>query len=241
MKTLASGLESHSRTESIAAAIGLATVLAAAGGALSLFSARIALGGGLLERVAVPGRMLLLVLLATAMLRWTGQSWREVGLRAPASWWRCAGLVVAGYVAVSAAFVLLTRIVFPPLGLVSHSAALFAGLEGDLPELLYWLVFIAWGSAAFGEELVFRGFVQTRLERLLGSGTGAAWAAVLAQGVIFAALHAYLGAGGAILAGATGLIIGALYLLGGRNLWPCIILHGLIDTITLTAVYSGAA
>lgn len=223
------------------AATGLIAVVAVAGAALSLFSAQIAIGGDFVERIAVPARMLLLVLAATWMLRWAGDSWRGVGLRPPASWWRCAGLVVAGYLAVSAAFVVLTQMIFPRLGLASHSAEVFAGLQGNLSELLYWLVFVAWGSAAVGEELLFRGFVQTRFERLLGAGATAAWLAVAAQAVVFGALHAYLGAAGAILAGTTGLIIGAVYVLGGRNLWACIILHGMIDTVSLTALYFGAA
>ena len=65
--------------------------------------------------------------------------------------------------------------------------------------------------------------------------------ALFGQALIFGALHAYQGAGGAILAALTGLMLGFVYLLGNRNLWACIILHGMIDTISLTAIYLGAA
>jgi membrane protease YdiL (CAAX protease family) len=216
-------------------------ITGAAGLALSLFSAEIALGGSLAERFLVPARMLALVLAATLLLRWAGESWRDVGLRKPLSWGRGAALVVGGYIGVTVTYVVLAQFLLPQLGLAPKSAALFGAIRGDLTELLYWLVFIAWGSAALGEELVFRGYVLSRIERVVGSTRGAAILAVIGQAVIFGVLHVYLGAGGAILAGATGLIIGLVYLAGGRNLWPCIALHGVIDTVSLTAVYFGAA
>jgi membrane protease YdiL (CAAX protease family) len=222
-------------------AIGLLMITGAAGLALSLFSAEIALGGSIAERLLVPLRMLALVAAATLLLRWSGESWGDVGLHKPVRWGRSAALVVGGYIAVTVTYVVLAQLLLPQLGLAPKSAALFGSMRGDLAELLYWLIFIAWGSAAFGEELVFRGYIQSRIEHVIGSTRGAALLALIGQAVIFGMLHVYLGAGGAILAGATGLIIGLVYLAGGRNLWPCIVLHGLIDTVSLTAVYFGAA
>jgi uncharacterized protein (DUF885 family) len=35
------------------------------------------------------------------------------------------------------------------------------------------------------------------------------------------------------------LILGAVYLLSGRNLWTCVLAHGFIDTFGLTAAYLG--
>lgn len=223
------------------AAVGVVILAAAAGFGLSLFSAEIALGGDLLERIAVPMRMLVLVALATLLLAGSGQTWRDVGLRAPRSLWRSAAVVVGGYIAVGTAFVMISQVLLPALGITHETSKIFSGLRGNVGEYLYWLIAIAWGSAAFGEELVFRGYVQTRLERVLGSARAAPVIAALGQAVIFGSLHTYLGLGGAILAASTGLVIGVVYIAGGRNLWPCIILHGLIDTVSVTAIYMGAA
>lgn len=227
-------------TNRAAMAGGVAVTVLACAAALALFPADMAVGGGWAERVAVPARMAVLVLLATLLLARAGQGWRDVGLRAPASAWRVLGLVLGGYVAVAAVGAALTLAVLPALGIAPKTAALFAALRGDTAEYLYWLLPVAWGSAAFGEELLFRGFLQSRLEGLFGSGRGAALFAVLAQAAIFGALHAYQGPGGALLAAGTGLVLGSVYLVGGRNLWPCILLHGLVDTVSLTALYLGA-
>lgn len=216
-------------------------ITAAAAGALSLFSADIAIDGSLIERAAVPLRMLALVLLATLLLHLNRESWADVGLRRPRPIWRAALLVAGGYLAIGAAAASLMLFVLPAFGLAQNTHAVFAALRGDTYEYLYWLLPVAWGSAAIGEELVFRGFLQSRLERMFGAGPGAALLAALAQSFIFGALHLYQGAGGALIAGATGLVIGLVYLFGGRNLWICILLHGLIDTVSLTAIYLGAA
>ena len=225
------------RTLALAGAIAISALAALL---VALFSTDAAVDGGFAARVAVPGRMLLLIVAATLLLP-AGESWRGVGLLAPTSRWRAAALIVGGYLAVGAALALVTQLLLPALGLTPRTLAAFAGLRGNLGEYLYWLIPVAWGSAAIGEELVFRGFLQTRLERFFGSGSGGTVLAAIGQAIIFGSLHAYQGLGGAILAGVTGLIIGLVYVIGRRNLWTCIILHGLIDTVSLTAIYLGVA
>ena len=226
------------RSKAAAAAI-LITAFAAIG--MALFSTAEAIDGGMLQRSAVPFRMLLLFVAASLFLRFSGSGWREVGLRAPGRKGRLALLVIGGYFAVGAAFAVVGALVLPALGLNPKSAEAFAGLTGNTGLYLYLLLVVAWGSAAFGEELVFRGFLQSRLELAFGPTRASAALAVLIQAIIFGALHSYQGAGGAILAGTTGLVIGLVYLAGGRNLWACILLHGLIDTVSLSAIYFGLA
>ena len=100
-------------------------------------------------------------------------------------------------------------------------------------------------TAGFTEEFFFRGFLQTRLERL----TGSAWIAVLLVTVTFGLYHvpfAYLNpnwptAGdfpaalrlGMVEGGLGGIILGAAYVLWKRNLVACIVLHGMIDAVPI--------
>lgn len=208
--------------------------------ATSMFDTGDMVSGTVVERAAVPSRMLLLVLAASLLLRIAGTNWNEVGLRAPSRVLHVALSVIIGYLAIGAAYSLLSGFVFPAFGLSAETTEIFAELSGNTGLYIYLLLAVAWGSAAFGEELVFRGFLQSRLELAFGSNRWSAAIAVLVQAIIFGTLHSYQGAAGAILAGATGLIIGIVYLLGGRNLWACILLHGLVDTVSLTAIYLGA-
>jgi uncharacterized protein len=60
--------------------------------------------------------------------------------------------------------------------------------------------------------------------------TRAAWIAACAiQAALFGWLHAYQNAFGIAITGTIGLIMGVLFLVCGRNLWPLIIGHGLYD------------
>lgn len=222
------------------ATVGAIIISALAAIGMTLLSTAEAIEGSIVDRLAIPLRMLLLVGVASLFLRFSDSSWRAVGLRTSRKG-RTALLVIGGYFAVGVAFAIVGALILPALGLSPRTADTFAGLTGNTGLYLYLLIVVAWGSAAFGEELVFRGFLQSRLELAFGSSRESAILAAVVQAIIFGALHSYQGAGGAVLAGITGVILGLVYLAGGRNLWACILLHGLIDTISLTAIYFGFA
>jgi membrane protease YdiL (CAAX protease family) len=55
---------------------------------------------------------------------------------------------------------------------------------------------------------------------------------------VFGLAHAYQGATGILVTGVLGLVFGLLYL-RSKSLWPLVIAHGLIDTLSLVALYAG--
>jgi membrane protease YdiL (CAAX protease family) len=76
----------------------------------------------------------------------------------------------------------------------------------------------------FAEELVMRGYLIPRLQRLLGR---ASWA-VLATTALFAACHVYQGAPGLLTTTILGLLYGVVFC-HTRRLWPVAIAHMLAD------------
>jgi membrane protease YdiL (CAAX protease family) len=218
--------------------------LAALGAALALllflFPASRAAGPELFGRVLLPARMAALVLLASLLLWRRGGGWRALGLRRPRPLWRALLLAAAGLVAGELAAGAVVSLLYPPLHLAPPGVPPFlARMRGNLGAYLYWMIPVTWGSAAFGEEMLFRGFALDRLDQLFGGR--AAWAAAAVQGLLFGAAHAYLGASGAIVAGVLGLVLGAVFLVGGRNLWPCVLIHGVIDSTSMTIIFLGLA
>lgn len=188
------------------------------------------------------GRMALLVLAAAWMMRAAGRRWSDVGLRAPRRWWSIPLAVVAGYLALGALAGAMQMTVLPALGLAGPDLSAFSALNGNLPEYLFWALPVAFGSAAVGEELVARGFLTDRIAAVLGGAAPnglVVFAAVILQGALFGACHAYQGLGGALLTGAVGVVIGLVWLWSGRNLWAAILLHGLVDFVSMTAFYAG--
>ena len=200
-------------------------------------------GAGYGPKLALLGRMALLVAVAAWMLRAAGRHWSDVGLRAPPRWWSIPVAVVVGYLALGAVAGAMQMAILPALGLSGPDLSAFAALRGDLPEYLFWALPVALGSAAVGEELVARGFLTDRIAAVLGEAAPngvVLFAAVILQGALFGACHAYQGLGGALLTGAVGMVIGLVWLWSGRNLWAAIILHGLVDFVSMTAFYTGA-
>lgn len=158
-------------------------------------------------------------------------------LSRPASWSRTLGLASLATVTIVAVML---------AGSVAAGAAGFEApdTEGIMDlvrqgplDLLIWIAVVAWGSAAFGEELLWRGFLMDRLARLPGL-RGRAVAVVAIQAAVFGLPHLYQGWSGALVTGIVGLILGWMRLRTGGNLWALVIAHGLVDTIMLSAGYA---
>lgn len=178
---------------------------------------------------------------ATWLLRRRGAGWGDLGCRRPpfmrtAAIWS-AGLFLADMLLVPA----LTSMFANALHLPAQRLEVFDQLRGNLVLYLVLLIPITWGTAAFGEELIFRGFLARRLADALGGTGRAELVAVVGQATLFALGHAYLGPRGMLNAGALGLLAGLCYRWNGRNLWPLFVAHGLVDSIGLSVLFLGVA
>jgi len=98
---------------------------------------------------------------------------------------------------------------------------------------------IVWTFAAFGEEVVYRGYLMIRAADLGMRSNAAYCAAMIFVSVLFGFGHYYKGLAGVADSTVAGLILGAAYLLSGRNLWTTILAHGFIDTSAVVFEYFG--
>jgi len=194
----------------------------------------------ILRFLSAPVFMLTLLAWATVSLHRHGETWRSLVLKRPISIVRTTILVVAGYFGAIALNALLILMVLPRLGVSRPSLTALSSLAHNPGVYVAWLA-LAWTSAAVGEELQFRGFLMSRLERLLGRGWWATGLALAGQATVFGALHIYQGPGGMLATGVLGLVFGAVFLFGRRNALPNIIVHGLVDTVSLTLIFLGYA
>jgi membrane protease YdiL (CAAX protease family) len=175
-----------------------------------------------------------------SFLLWTRQSnWKSSGLSKPGRW----GLTV--FLGISAGFGMqLFNIYFfePQIGRLLKAPidlSKFEFLKGNLPNALAMLA-IVWILAAFGEELVYRGYLLPRIVNLL-NGTKLAWVfGIIYSSVIFGYLgHNYQGTVGALEALIVAIITCLMFLFTKKNLWLLIIFHGCYDTLSLLLVYFG--
>ncbi len=179
-----------------------------------------------------------LLLFGWLMMWLRGVGWRNLGLRRPTSW---RSTLLLG-VAIGVGYQYFSLYLLEPL---------IARLTGNLPDVsqfaplvgntffLFLSLIVSWTLAAFGEELVFRGYLMNRVVDLVGSNRSGWLISLIVVSILFGITHLYQGMSGIIVITLHGLLLGALYLATGRNLWVPIIAHGLNDTVGFILIYLG--
>lgn len=186
----------------------------------------------------VPNEVVILAVLGLLSARLRDGSLTVLGFKRPASWARIVliALAAAALRITLGEFVIdpLTNRFWPPAALPSEAEEIMGNLSYALLALL-----VVWVFAAFGEETAYRGYLLTRAADVGGRSTVAYWVGVVLVAVLFGYGHYYKGPAGIIDSGIAGLILGAAYLVSGRNLWASILAHGFIDTYAVTVLYFG--
>jgi len=100
-----------------------------------------------------------------------------------------------------------------------------------VPDLSIGTVLLLTVFVGFHEEILFRGFVLSRLSVLFGRPV----IAVFASGIVFGLMHFYQGPIGVAQTTAVGLVLAGVVVLT-RTLWPAILAHAVFDTIGLTVI-----
>ena len=116
--------------------------------------------------------------------------------------------------------------------------SMFEPLVGDLPKAL-GLFALSWTSAAFGEEIVFKGYLMQQFTKFFGSSRISLTINIILFGALFGLSHAYQGTTGVILTGVTAIITSVIFLLRKNDLWFNIAIHGFNNTIGITCIYFG--
>ncbi|MGA2457815.1 MAG: CPBP family intramembrane glutamic endopeptidase [Terriglobales bacterium] len=165
-------------------------------------------------------------------------SWRDVGLKLYRSWKTSIALGIAAGVLLEGLELFITQPLLVKWLGKQPDLEVFRALHGNLKWTLIALAG-AWTLAAFGEEMVYRGYLMNRVADLLNR-TRSAWIiSLIAVHLAFGLAHAYQGLTGIIDEGLSGLLLGVIYLRTGRNLSVPIIAHGIADSIDFVLIFFG--
>lgn len=177
-----------------------------------------------------------LLLLGWLSLWLRGIGWRSVGLKRPVRWFHTLLMGIAlGVVFQFFSLYLLEPLIVKLTG-KSIQLSQFVQVKGNVFALVVFLLLI-WTLAAFGEEMVYRGYLMNRVAELAGGGKGAWALSLVVISVLFGVAHLYQGISGVITVIAAALAYGGLYLSSGRNLWAPIIAHGVYDTVACFLIF----
>lgn len=116
--------------------------------------------------------------------------------------------------------------------------SVFEPYKGNLPAIASLFILI-WASAAFAEEIVFKGYLMTQFAKFFGSSKISLVINILLFGFIFGWIHAYQGISGQILSGFAGMLYAIIFHIRKNDLWFNIAIHGFFDTIALVFIYNG--
>lgn len=176
-------------------------------------------------------------------LRLRGQNWAHLGLHFRFAGWRS---LIRTFLQSIPIFVIAV-IAFVAGGLMLAGGApqqqadmsSYSFLKGNLPMLLLSLVAV-YIVSSFGEEVLYRGFLISRLAEIGKQGRAAWWLAIVASAVVFGLAHFGWGIVGIVQTTFMGLALGLAYLVTRRNLWALILAHAYADTLLLLQIYGSA-
>ena len=164
----------------------------------------------------------ILFVLALLSFRFRDAGWRALGLSRPASWRNTILIALAA----ATVRLLLGEYVIDPLTARFWAPAIAPQEASAITHNLKYALMmlgLVWTFAAFGEEISYRSYLLTRAADMGGRSTLAYWIALIPASVLFGYGHFYKGPSGMVDSGIAGLILGAVYLLSGRNLWVAVL------------------
>ena len=176
------------------------------------------------------------LLVATWRMRARGISWKDLGLTKP-KLLKTLGMTVLILIATVVGIMgfeilkdLLSLDLNPDTS--SAQASVKFGLEKGGWTHFLMIIPLVWLQSAL-EEMLDRGFLISWIEKALSSNIVATVFAVLLQAAIFGFRHSYDLSERSITVGIIGLVMGIAYVFSGRNLWPLILAHCLLNTPSL--------
>jgi membrane protease YdiL (CAAX protease family) len=181
----------------------------------------------------IPTLVLLVLTTVSLMVRRRGLG--SLGLHRPPK----PGRLVIEVLGLSIGWTLLTLAVLMPaaehLTGRRRDVSQFAEVQGNV-SLLLFLLLMSWTLAALGEEVAYRGYLQTRIRDILPAGRTGLVIAVLVSSVVFGLAHSEQGLVGIILTTVDAIFFSVLRY-RYRTLWAAILAHGFNNSIGIIAYF----
>lgn len=177
------------------------------------------------------------LLFASWRMQARGITWKDLGLCKPKNYQSALFATIFIF-----AFAIISIIIFDAskeqLGLevaADHSNETAVSKFGDLHG--NWLLFFSiipfiWLESML-EEVLDRGFLMNWIEKMLSNTLFATIFAVIVQAALFGFRHSYDLSERSITVGLIGLAMGIGYIAFGRNLWPLILAHCVLNTMSM--------
>lgn len=195
----------------------------------------------ILKQIVVWFANILLLIYVWIGLKLRGESWKELGLTFKSISWSegfktfLLSLLVT---VLGLAAYILGGIVMAAITGTPETADMggYDYLKNNIGMLLLTLVGV-YIVSSFGEEVIYRAFLITRISKLGQDSKKATIVAVLLSSIIFGFIHYDWGPAGIVQTACMGLVMGICYIKFKRRLWILVLAHAYMDTILMIGVY----
>tara|TARA_R110002096_G_C14653390_1_gene726660 strand:- start:2462 stop:3139 length:678 start_codon:yes stop_codon:yes gene_type:complete len=176
------------------------------------------------------------LLVASLQMKRRGITWKSIGLQKPKNLLKTllkSGIVLICIFSTLIAYnLILDAFSIPEDGTSKENTAIHSAVK-DVNYLNFMVVlFFVWVQSAL-EELLERAFLITWLEGLMANIRFRTAIAIVIQACIWGFRHSYDFSERSITVALIGIIMGIAYVKFGRNLWPVIIAHCVMNTISM--------
>lgn len=196
---------------------------------------------GPVTRTAFENIIISLIIIAANYFEYRGKPFSALGLFSEN--FTARNLLVIAPLVAFGLFVFYAFILVPGIEMLTGVPIDYSSLDqlkGDLPTNIIWIV-IVWATAAFGEEIIFRGYLMRQFIKFFGDSIISLTLTILIISSFFGYMHMQQGITGQLVAGCTGALFSLIFVLRKYDLWFMIMVHGFFNTIAFTLIYLGLA
>jgi len=162
----------------------------------------------------------------------TRTPFKALGVSLPPNW---AVLLLKGLLFGIVLKLTFKAVIMPPLGADAVNTS-FQFIAGRLDMALGLGLYVVF-AAGICEEVVFRGFFFSQLQKWLGQSRQSRWIIIFSSSLVFGLPHLYQGPHGAFQAGLIGILFGIIYYRKNGNLWFLMIAHAAFDVCSVFLIY----
>ncbi|GAB5399244.1 MAG: hypothetical protein Aureis2KO_08290 [Aureisphaera sp.] len=196
---------------------------------------------GPITRTIFENIIISILIIAANFIEYKGEPFAAIGMYrekfTAKNIWVLAPLVAFGL------FVFYVFVVVPGIEMLTGvpiDYSSMAQLKGNLPTAMIWLL-IVWVTAAFGEEIIFRGFFMRQFVKFFGESKISLAINILIFSSFFGYMHMQQGITGQLVAGSIGALLSIIFYLRKYDLWFNIMVHGFFNTLGILSLYFGLA
>ncbi|MBN2259327.1 MAG: CPBP family intramembrane metalloprotease [Clostridiales bacterium] len=164
------------------------------------------------------------------------QKLKSIGFTRPKNWGKTILICVLLAIAIEMSFEILFNPIIERLIVSKIDSTGLDNIRGNLSNYLIWLL-LGWIIGGFIEEILFRGFLITRISSLFSSENSGNLFAIVLTSTIFGFNHLYQGWSGVISTGLIGVLFGIIFIKNNKILWYSILTHGFVNVIGFTVIF----